>query len=635
MSDEGSAGRWLFGEEGDEWKPSSGICQNTDSTLEAAPCSNALSHPDGVEEEHPRSKAGREKDHFKGYRSPKREQTVFTDPTKRDGPTTYSTIKIGTVGDLDGISKFEKLHAGSGTIKEPSATLTKDSRRGGASGQKFNSSIHADSAKTPAHTENLGGDPLKTQREVARPNEHVNIPECTASTREKKRRRSETEEHNETDPFNEACIRNISFLEQQLQSYRAQLEGSYARTGTADELNARLRVSKEVSNMSETKLRLAEKIAFTSKEDDEMYLRLVEGYDRHRERAEAGKSSLIRGPLKRYNHFKRGAVLWLPICQRACNPLAEPDIRRIPSHNGLIDDTVRLVVTIAVDRYNLWVCPVTTRSGRGATGLHNKATWGWLQGHHVEDDLNPGLSAFKVSSEEGSILARSQISSSSIFRPEFPIEIRPRKDYRYVGRLDTESIKKLWLPSGYDENGNILETEEIPVDNCAESISHVSNAREQWYRPQAFEQEDTRPRKKQKTGYERGSGAMSHTTGPYTGRPAASTIDGTPLNTLPPRAVPQPHSPQAYDRLEPRDDDEPQARTRVQDSPRATSEGERSTFLMPDPKLDQSTRLGIVQSDAPRETPRRRDSVRDGDRRPDWDDPNYDGGSRGGLDYGD
>lgn len=193
-----------------------------------------------------------------------------------------------------------------------------------------------------------------------------------------------------------------------------------------------------IAEAHNTNLRLMKEVASMKKEDTDMYLHLITGFQKQQNLLKQGKIRILTGPFNQHHLLKRGALFWTPICQRAYDPQAKPDHRRVPSHNGLIDDTIRLVIVLAVDRHHLRVSPLTTRNGNGRHGLHAKRDWGWVQAPDVQDSENPGgLSAFKVCAEASTPSAK-YISSKSVFHHYVTTAIQPFSNYEYVGCLDKE-----------------------------------------------------------------------------------------------------------------------------------------------------------------------------------------------------
>jgi hypothetical protein len=253
------------------------------------------------------------------------------------------------------------------------------------------------------------------------------------------------------DPTERAYGEFVSFLEKQLADYKTQLEkhkqqrkGPSGPPFASDALNKKLLLLKKVASMSQ--------------ERTKTWLTLIDGAEKHEESSmgEDGKTRLLRGPFTGHQELKRGSLIWAPVCQRAFDPKVVPDHRRIPSPNGLIDDTRRMCLVIHVDKHDLRVCSITSRHQRGGNGLHNKASWGWIKGPDVTEAENPGgLEVFRVSHED--LAEKADIWSTSMFQPELPFLLQPPANYQYVGHLDEESTARLPVHAGFGANGELVE----------------------------------------------------------------------------------------------------------------------------------------------------------------------------------
>ncbi|KAF2438259.1 hypothetical protein P171DRAFT_477645 [Karstenula rhodostoma CBS 690.94] len=528
--------------------------------------------------------------------------------------TTQSGIVKNGHGDVDIRSAFGKLHTGSEKV---ASMKEQDSKRSTTLHEKRLNEVspltRANGAQFRPDTTNIEqprGDDGMSQSQGACLEESTEKLKDTVGPHQNKRIREE-------DQVEEAYQKVLSYHRDQMKLYEAKLKGRRDPSDTGATLNARLRMLKNAASMSEDKSGLLDKVAAMSEQDSVMYSRLIEGYASHRRSQSMGKTRLITN-FKDHRELKRGAVFWTPICQRALNPEAKPDARRIPSPHGLIDDTKRMVVVIAVDTHHLRVCPVTTRNGNGAKGLQKTGSWACLQGPDVDDTENPGPPVFKVKLE-GYGRRSGKISPSSMFKPDLPMEVQPPINYTYVGRLDTESRGRLPMPPGFDTDGNVLNSDDFHVDDRTTSMSQATRTPRQWDMPADSEPEGSRALKRQKTNRNGERYATSLTTTTDTQTSAAATTNSPLLGALVPDNNPQPSTPQDSGTFAVTVDDEVQIQNSTSAPTPTSGQLDRS----------QNTRRNTVQGKSrPRDGIRDRHSVRG-----DWDEPGHSSINNDQLNY--
>jgi hypothetical protein len=477
-----------------------------DGESEISPPSNPPNRPgDNTEQRHFQSQRGARDVH--AYRG--QDHSKGTDPTTRRVPSTLFTT--GTAKndqtDVDFRSAFGKLQAESASIDESTLTPTQY----GDTVQRYCQTSHRYVSYTTCN---------KTDR-ILRNGPAAPTPTTTAPPRQpsenlqRKRLSYEDLDRAEAhDPTEKAYEEFVSFLENQLKDCKAQLEKYKQQRKdprgppfTSDTLNKKLLLMKKVACMRQDRTKA--------------WLALIDGAEKHEEssKGDQGKTRLLSGPFHDHQDFKRGSLIWVPVCQRALDPNVVPDHRRIPSPNGLIDDTRRMCVVIHVDRHNLRVCSITSRNRRGGQGLHNKASWGWIKAPHVpEADKPDGCQVFRVSQRH--LASNADIWNTSVFQPELPFLLKPPANYEYVGHLDEESTARLPIQIGFGVNGELIEDQ-----------PRFSKRRDS---PDNGGQDDYQPAKKQKLHHH----PEAHQSSRSSAKPATGAKLSTDRDLMPPPSLP-------------------------------------------------------------------------------------------------